>query len=200
MMFAHTFFYRNKYLKEEGPKPICCYQTPTYDCDYVILASITKEYQSRIEIYPNHDRFLLMSANTVRETLKSISIRLLGSTPEGLGVHASCSFLPELLGRIDSTIIGVKGLKLESFSSRQGLPIRAETSKDLCKLVHLLSLEVVLTGTSPKRRLLMVPQGKRVTLSFLDYICWSSISWVGWNFLKMCNGNYSEGYMYIIFM
>lgn len=120
-----ALFYYNKYLEEGTSTPICSHPTsPTYDCDLVILGSITKEYQSRIglfprppnEDHPNYDKFLLISINEVEKILQSITIRFLG------GGHAcACGFLSELLTKIACVVTKVEGLKLEYFDSRRRL-------------------------------------------------------------------------------
>lgn len=122
-----ALFYYNRYLGKGISKPICCHPTaPTYDCDLVILGSITKEYQSRIGLFPrppnqdhpNYDKFLLMSISEVEQILQSITIRFLG------GGHAcTCGFLSELLTKIACVVTKVEGLQLESFNSRRRLKV-----------------------------------------------------------------------------
>lgn len=129
-MMDAVLFYLDKYLEVDALAPVCCYPTPTYNCDLIILGSMIKEYQSRIGLFPrppngdcsNYDKPLLMSINSLEETLKSIQVNFLGATPAGLGGHArTCNFLPELFTKIACAVTKVEGLKLESFNSRRGL-------------------------------------------------------------------------------
>lgn len=124
-MVGDSLFYLDRYLVGGDSKPLCCYNNPSEDCDLVILGSITREYQTRIGIYPNHEKFLLMSVTAVEATLKSLRIRFLGESANRMGGHAStCNFLPELFAKIAGSVTKIEGLKLEDFGSRQGLPIR----------------------------------------------------------------------------
>lgn len=141
----------------EAGRPLCSAVAPTDECDLVILGALTREYQVRLGIYPEHTKYLLMSVKDVHESLRSVKIRCLGESSPRMGGHAgTCmKFIYELHERLDVTLSKIVGLELADFGSRHGLPVRrVETGagRQMQEEVYTPSLTLIKKLFYPKRR------------------------------------------------
>lgn len=150
-MSCSTLHYQELYTTAWGT-PLCKYSPgPTETCDAVILGSIMKGLRS-LGLVPDFDKFILKSVSEMQIGINAIRIEFLGTgTAAGSRAycnhcgnyhcaasnrsnintsHAStCSFLPDLHGKIATAVNEIKGLSLADFKRTAGKSVGANTAK-----------------------------------------------------------------------